>query len=136
MAFWNRRRRKNQDAVRSDSGRDQKNKKAAKREIQDRLREIEPAPVRVTDPDAVVDTILKGLTDASRLFEHGSMEERKRAVRTFVEMLTLNGESQTGELRIKTLPMPTPRDTGSSSFKSLAGVLYEVQKRVLGGSRR
>ncbi len=96
-----------------------------KREIEDRLREIDPIPVRVTDPEAVVNTILEGLTDARRLFGQGTMEERKRVVRAFVETLTLNGMSQTGELRIKKLPMPPSRGTGSSSFESLAGVGFE-----------
>ena len=44
------------------------------------------------------------------------------------ETLTLDGQNQTGILRIKKLPMPQ-NGTGNSSFKSLAGVLYEAQKR-------
>ena len=95
-----------------------------KREIEDRLREIDPAPARITDPEAVVDTILEGLADASQLFESGTMEERKRVVRAFVETLTLDGQNQTGILRIKKLPMPQ-NGTGNSSFKSLAGVGFE-----------
>lgn len=52
-------------------------------------------------------------------------------VRAFAENLTLNGTSQSGELRIKKLPVPPSRSTGRSSY-SLAGGCYEVQKRNLG----
>jgi hypothetical protein len=62
--------------------------------------------------------------ETGRLFEHGTMEERKRVVRTFVEKLTVDGSSQSGELRIKRLPMPPSRSTGSS-FESLAGAGFE-----------
>ena len=45
-----------------------------KLEIEDRLREIEPAPVCVTNPEIVVETIHEELSDASCLFEHGIKE--------------------------------------------------------------
>lgn len=86
------------------------------RRIADR-REIDPAPVRIADPEAVVDTILQGLNGAGRLFESGAMEERKRGARAFVETLTPDGQTRTGELRMKKLPMPS-NVTGSPSFKS------------------
>jgi hypothetical protein len=37
---------------------------------------------------------LEGLRDASRLFEHGTMEERKRVVRAFVEAITVDAASR------------------------------------------
>ena len=52
-------------------------------------------------------------------------------VRAFVESLTIDGSSQSGELRIERLPVPEPRSTGSS-FEMVAGVRYEAQKRKPG----
>ena len=101
-----------------------------RQEIEARLREIEPAPARITDPEAVVDAILVGLTDARQLFEHGTMEERKQVVRAFVDGLTVVGSKRCGEIRMKKLPVPQSVGTGRS-YQSLAGVLYEVQKRNL-----
>jgi hypothetical protein len=99
-----------------------------RREIETRLCHLDLVPVRVADPEAVVDTILEGLAEASRPFEHGTMEERKRVVRAFVESLTIDGLRQSGETRIKRLPVPEPRSTGSS-FDMVAGVRYEAQQR-------
>ena len=77
-----------------------------RREVESRLRELELVPVRRTDPEAVVDSILDGLADARRLFEHGTMEERKRVVRAFVDGMTVVGSKRSGELRMKKLPVP------------------------------
>ena len=71
--------------------------------------------------------------ETSRLFEQGTMEERKRVVRGFVENLTVDGQSRKGELRIERLPMPPSRGTGSSSFESLAGVRCGAQQRHRAG---
>ena len=68
----------------------------------------------------MVETILEGLADAKQLFEHGTMEDRTWLVRAFVEGLTIDGSSQSGELRMKRLPVPEPRSTGSS-FEMVAG---------------
>ena len=72
----------------------------------------------------MVDTILESLKDAGRVFGKGTTDECKRVVRAFVETLTLDGQTQTGVLRIKKLPMPA-NGTGSSSFESLGGVGFE-----------
>jgi site-specific DNA recombinase len=95
-----------------------------KREIESRLAELDEIPARAFDPEAVVDTLLEGLADASRLFEHGTMEERKRVIRAFVEGLTIDGVSQSGELRIKKLPEPDLASAGSS-FVLVAGAGFE-----------
>jgi DNA invertase Pin-like site-specific DNA recombinase len=95
-----------------------------KREIERRLSELAEVPTRTIDPETVVDTILDGLKDAGRLFEHGTMEERKRVIRAFVEGLTLDGASQSAELRIKRLPEPDPAGAGSS-FDMVAGAGFE-----------
>jgi len=99
-----------------------------RREIESRLSHLDLIPVRVADSEAAVDTILEGLKDASRLFEHGTMEERKRVVRAFVDGITLDAASQSGELRIKKLPAPDLAGAGSS-FVLVAGVRYEAQQR-------
>ncbi len=52
----------------------------------------------------LVDAILAGLSDARHLFEHGTMEERKRVIRAFVENLTVDGVGGCGELRTKRIP--------------------------------
>jgi len=88
-------------------------------------------PTQTIAPEAVVEIIIEGLANAQRLFEHGTMEERKRVVRAFVEGLTIDGASQSGEIRMKKLPAPDVPSTGSS-FNLVAGARYEVQKRILG----
>ena len=88
-------------------------------------------PTQTIAPEDVVEVILEGLANAQRLFEHGTMEERKRVVRAFVEGLTIDGASQSGEIRMKKLPAPDVPGTGSS-FDLVAGARYEVQKRTLG----
>jgi len=99
-----------------------------RREVEGRLREIESVPVHAADPDAIVDALLEGLADARRLFEQGTMEERKRVVRAFVDGLKVVGSKRSGEIRMKKLPALELVSAGSS-VESLAGVLYEVQKR-------
>ena len=95
-----------------------------RQEIQGRLSELEVVPVGVSEPEAVVDAILEGLADARQLFQHGTMEERKRVVRAFVEGLTVVGSSRSGELRMKKLPLPQQLSNGSS-FEMVAGVGFE-----------
>ena len=95
-----------------------------RQEIDSRLRELELVPVCVTNPDELVDSILNGLADARRLFDQGTMEERKRVVRAFVDGLTLCGSSRTGELRIRELPARASLITGSS-VEMVAGVGFE-----------
>ena len=51
------------------------------------------------------------------------MEEWKRVVRAFIEGLTIDGASQSGEVRMKKLPVPEPRSTGSS-FELVAGARF------------
>ncbi|MFO7641612.1 MAG: hypothetical protein R6X17_10240 [Candidatus Competibacteraceae bacterium] len=75
-----------------------------------------------------MEAILASLADARHLFEHGTMEERKRIIRAFVENLTVDGESSRGELRAKRIPDPCSQGIGDS-FKVVAGALYEVQQR-------
>jgi hypothetical protein len=72
----------------------------------------------------VVETILEGLADASRLFGHGTMEERKRVVRAFVEGITIDAASQSAELTMKKLPEPDLAGAGSS-FVLVAGAGFE-----------
>ena len=98
--------------------------RAERQEVEGRLRELEKVPVRTTDPEAVVDDILDGLVEARQLFEHGTMEERKRVVRTFVEGMKVAGSKRSGEIRMKKLPAPELLGTGSS-VESLAGVGFE-----------
>ena len=98
---------------------------------QSMCRKLEQVPTQAIPPDAVVETILAGLADARPLFEHGTMEERKRVIRAFVGGLTINGASQSGEVRMKKLPVSEMPSTGSS-FELVAGARYEVQKRNLG----
>ncbi len=95
-----------------------------RQDIDASLRELESKPVTQADPDAIVDSILENLADLQRLFEQGTMEERKRVVRAFVESLTLCGTERSGVLRIKKLPMPSSLSTGSS-FDMVAGVGFE-----------
>ena len=81
-------------------------------------------PSQTIAPEDVVEIILEGLANAQRLFEHGTMEERKRVVRAFVEGLTIDGASQSGEIRMKKLPAPEMPGTGSS-FDLVAGAGFE-----------
>ena len=99
-----------------------------KAEIESRLAELAETPARVHDPEAVVDAILDALKDASRLFEHGTMEERKRVIRAFVEGVTLDAASGSAELTMNKLPEPDLLGTGSS-FQVVAGVRCEAQRR-------
>ena len=98
--------------------------RAERQEAESRLRELELVPVRMTDPEAVVDAILAGLASARHLFENGTIEERKRVVRAFVDGLTVVGSKRCGELRMKKLPVPDSIGTGSS-FNMVAGVGFE-----------
>ena len=95
-----------------------------KREIERRLAELEQVPSQTIAPEDVVDVILEGLANARSLFEHGTMEERKRVIRAFVEGLTIDGASQSGEIRMKKLPAPEMPSTGSS-FDLVAGAGFE-----------
>ena len=73
-----------------------------------------------------IDPILAGLTDARGLFEQGTMEERKRVIRAFIERLTVDGLSGHAELEIKRIPDAISiRD----SFKVVAGIRCEVGQR-------
>ncbi len=93
-----------------------------RQEIEGRLRELDQAPVNAPNPAGLVDAILAGLTDARQLFDHGTMEERKRVIRAFVENLTVDGVGGSGELRIKR----TPDAQGiGDSFKVVAGAGFE-----------
>jgi hypothetical protein len=100
-----------------------------KAEIESRLAELAETPAQVSDPEAVVDAILEGLADAQTLFEHGTMEERKRVIRAFVEGITLDSASGSAELTMKKLPEPDLLGTGSS-FQVVARARYEAQKRM------
>ncbi|MBM3957770.1 MAG: zinc ribbon domain-containing protein [Gemmatimonadetes bacterium] len=95
-----------------------------KAEIESRLAELAEMPAGVRDPEAVVDAILEGLKDAGRLFENGTMEERKRVVRAFVEGVTLDAASGSAELTMKKLPEPDLLGAGSS-FMLVAGAGFE-----------
>lgn len=64
------------------------------------MRDLDAMPIRVADPEEIVEAILEGLTHAHQLFEHGTVEERKRVIRAFVERITLDAVSRSGELRI------------------------------------
>ena len=93
-----------------------------RQEIEGRLREFEKCPAKAPNPEVLVDAILAGLADARALFEHGTMEERKRVVRAFVENLKVDGESGSGELRVKRIP--DAQGIGDS-FKVVAGTGFE-----------
>lgn len=96
-----------------------------RQEVEARLRELEQVPVRaVVKADDVVDTLLEGLADARRLFGQGTMEERKRVVRAFVESLTVVGSKRSGEIRLKKLPA-LEAVSSALSVESLAGVGFE-----------
>ena len=102
---------------------------AERQEIENRLRQLEQVPAKGPNPDALVDAILDGLSDARRLFDHGTMEERKRVIRAFVENLTVDGIGGTGELRTKRIPDAIPLGSIRDSFKVVAGIRCEVQQR-------
>ena len=95
-----------------------------RREVEARLHEIDLVPVRTVDPDAVVDSILTGLSDARRLFDEGTMEEKKRVVRAFVEGIKVVGSERSGEIRIRQIPAPQSLGTGMS-VEMVAGVGFE-----------
>jgi hypothetical protein len=67
-------------------------------------------------------------TDARHLFEHGTIKERKRVIRTFVENLTVHGVGGSGELRTKRIPDAIPLGSIRDSFKVVAGTRCEVQQ--------
>jgi hypothetical protein len=94
-----------------------------RREAEGRLREIEVVPVQTAKADEIVDSIMAGLADARHLFAQGSMEEKKRVTRAFVESLTVVGSKRSGELRLKKLP--ALEALSFSSVESLAGVGFE-----------
>jgi DNA invertase Pin-like site-specific DNA recombinase len=96
-----------------------------RQEAENRLREIELVPARTTNPEDIVESILEGLADARRLFDQGTMEEKKQVVRAFVDGLTLHGSERTGELRIRKLPGPASQRAGSFSVEMVAGVGFE-----------
>lgn len=96
-----------------------------RQEVESRPRELELVPVHKTDPETVVDAILDGLTDARRIFEHGTLEERKRVVRAFVDGMTVVGSERSGQIRMKKLPAPESLSAGSS-VESLAGVRWDA----------
>ncbi len=58
--------------------------------------------------------------------DYGTVEERKRVVRAFVESLTVAGTKRSGEIRLKNLPALEAL-TGAFSVESLAGVRYDGQ---------
>ena len=91
-------------------------------EVEARLRALQQVPTSTPNPAKLVDAILAGLTDARGLFEHGTMAERKRVIRAFVERLTVDGLSGHAELEIKRIP-----DAASirDSFKVVAGTGFE-----------
>ena len=95
-----------------------------KAEIESRLAELAEMPARASDPEAVVDAILEGLADARQLFEQGTMEERKRVVRAFVEGIRLDAASEVAEITMKKLPEPDLPGAGSS-FVLVAGTGFE-----------
>jgi hypothetical protein len=76
----------------------------------------------------VVDAILEGVADVQTLFEHGTMEERRRVIRAFAEGITLDAASGSAELTVKKLPEPDLLGTGSS-FQVVAGARCEAQRR-------
>ena len=78
---------------------------AERQEIENRLRQLEHFPAKGPNPAVLVDAILAGLSDARHLFEHGTMEERKRVIRAFIENLTVDGVNGSGALRAKESPM-------------------------------
>jgi len=87
------------------------------------LRALKQVPSKAPNPAKLVDAMLAGLTDAPGLFEHGTMEERKRVIRAFIERLTVDGLSGHAELEIKRIPDALSiRD----SFKVVAGIRCEV----------
>ncbi len=95
---------------------------AERQEIENRLRQLEQVPAKGPSPDVLVNAILADLEDARKLFDHGTMEERKRVIRAFVENLTIDGVAGTGELRTKRIPDALSiRD----SFKVVAGTGFE-----------
>lgn len=95
-----------------------------RREIEGRLAELKAASECTVKPDDIVDAMLAGLADARRLFDQGTVEERKRVVRAFVESLTVAGTKRSGEIRLKNLPALEAL-TGAFSVESLAGAGFE-----------
>ena len=98
-----------------------------RQEIEGRLRELDRAPARGPNPAVLVDAILASLADARHLFEHGTMEERKRVIRAFVENLTVDGQSGSCALRAKRIPAPWTLGAQGirDSFKVVAGAGFE-----------
>lgn len=98
---------------------------AERQEIESRLHQLEQVRAKGPSADTLVDAILEGLTDARRLFEQGTMEERKRVIRAFIENLTVDGIGGTGELRTKKIPDTIPLGGIRDSFKVVAGTGFE-----------
>ena len=66
-----------------------------------------------------------GSRDA-QLFDQGTIEERKRIIRAFVESFRVAGSKRSGEVRLRKLP--ALESLGNCSVESLAGVRYEAQQ--------
>ncbi len=96
-----------------------------RREIESRLAELEALPAHATvKADEVVETMLAGLSDARRLFDQGTIEERKRVVRAFVESVKVVGSKRSGQICMR--QVPSLEALGEAfSVESLAGAGFE-----------
>ena len=80
------------------------------------------------------EVMFAGLADARRLFDQGTIEERKRVVRAFVESLTVVGSKRSGQIRMR--KVPSLEALGDAfSVESLAGVRCEVEPANGAGPR-
>jgi hypothetical protein len=81
------------------------------------------------DPEAVADTIVGGPSDVGYLLGNVTMEKRERVIRAFVEGLTIDEVSQTGEVM---LPPLCRRFRTSSGAISAAGESISARGRGAG----
>ena len=112
---------------------------AEKKRLQRRLEELQAAPYKPIDPDAVLRDGLASLSDLPRLLDSGNLEERKGFIRAFIDGVTIVPDKLRLDLRVRTFPV---FGAANSSVGLVAGARYEpVQKnlepaeRFLAGTR-
>ena len=95
---------------------------AEKRRLEERIAELEAAPFKPIDADAVLRDGLAGIRDLPRLMESGSLEERKEFIRAFVEGITVHPDALHLEVQMRKIPALGP---GFPSVELVAGAGFE-----------